>query len=229
MVILAVAFVVWKWRQNQNSKSVINLHTLPLSFSILHCFFLCFTTGNNIATLTTTTTSNNIELPLLIEEKIETQIIAESTKLKDLDEKKANLNEQLKEVEEEHKDAVGMFNLLMVQKEDVDNQIHYLVSRLHEVKRQVDESQSQPEENNKKYLNKKQEENERLDTETKQIEKKLQETDILSKFIFCGITIVREKKEVLDNLKVQINTQLEEVEKERDKMQKTLKSDHSET
>lgn len=225
MGILAVVFVVWKWRQNQNSKSVINLHSLPLSSSILHSFFLCFTTGNNITTSpTTTTTSNTTELALLIEEKGETlQVIAESMEINDLDENKANLDVQLKEVEEEHKDVVGVVHFLMDQKKDVDNQIHDLVSQLHEVKRQRDENQSQPGENNKKYSKKKQDEKECLDTKTKQIEKNLQDTDTLSKFIFCGLTIVTEKKKVLENLKLQINTQLEEIEKERDEIQKKVR------
>ena len=168
------------------------------------------------------------ELQMLNVEERETQdVISENAKIKDLDKEKANLDAQLGEIEEEWNDVVGVLNLLKAYKTDLDNQLHLIVLKKHDVIISIKE--------NVKYIDEKKDEYEspetktNLDTVTKELEKQLQDTDTLLKSVFRGVKITEEKKKELDKLREEINKQLMEVEEQRDGIQKKLKPVNSET
>ncbi|XP_049424640.1 butyrophilin subfamily 3 member A2-like [Epinephelus fuscoguttatus] len=216
MVILALVFVVWKWRQKQNCNNFMRKETKA----------------------TTSALGNDTELQLLNEEKRETlPVMAESTTVKDVDQEK--LDVKLKEVEEECKDVEGLHKFLAGHKNNLHDQMHHLGLQLHDIEMQRDEIMSGVEKikqkwvnNDKNYSEEKRVEkhcldkNTNLDTAKKELEKRMQETDIFLRSIFCGVTMVTERKKVLDNLREQIKKQLEETEDQSEETEIKFKSNH---
>uniref|UniRef100_A0A3B4TFR1 Butyrophilin subfamily 3 member A2-like n=2 Tax=Seriola dumerili TaxID=41447 RepID=A0A3B4TFR1_SERDU len=171
-------------------------------------------TGNRCTTSTTTGTSSNCkESHALFDEKRETV----------LEEREANLNAQLKELEDEHKDVVGVVNFLMEHKKNLENQILEFEFQLDEAEKQSDEKQSQLVTPAEETVD----ENKCLDTKTNPdtVKKMQQETDALLNSVICGVTILTEKKKVLVDLEEKIDKQLEEIKEQR---QKTLGGSQSE-
>uniref|UniRef100_UPI0037E9AEDA selection and upkeep of intraepithelial T-cells protein 6-like n=1 Tax=Semicossyphus pulcher TaxID=241346 RepID=UPI0037E9AEDA len=200
--------------------------------------------GHKLISSKTTLSHNtdNIELKLLNEEKSESlQDTAESTKIKDLDEKEANLVVQLKQVEDKHRDVLGAVHLLMEYKKDIDNEICDLKKQLNEVKRQMDEKQHQPPSqemkeqkngNKKKYSEENQTEAEtktKLHNVKEELKEKLQHTETRLKSMIFSVAIVTEKKEALCNDKEEMNAQLEDIKTQRDDLTKKPQSDNSVT
>ncbi|XP_030285783.1 butyrophilin subfamily 1 member A1-like isoform X2 [Sparus aurata] len=194
VVFLAGALVVWKWRRKQNRNN--NREQLP-------------------------SLKDTTELQMLNGEEKETQdVISENTKIKDLDEEKANLDAHLGEIEEKRNDVVGVLNLLKAYKTDLDNQLHLIILKKHDVVISIEESV--------KYIDEKKNEYEspgtktNTDTVKKELEKQLQDTDTLLMSVFNVIKMVEEKKKELDKLREEINKQLMEVEEQRDGIHSSL-------
>lgn len=154
------------------------------------------------------------------EEKETQDVISENTKIKDLDEEKANLDAHLGEIEEKRNDVVGVLNLLKAYKTDLDNQLHLIILKKHDVVISIEE--------NVKYIDEKKNEYEspgtktNTDTVKKELEKQLQDTDTLLMSVFNVIKMVEEKKKELDKLREEINKQLMEVEEQRDGIHSSL-------
>lgn len=184
MIVLAVVFVVWTRRRRLNSKSAIILCTPPLSLSVLHCFFLFFTAGRNFTTKATRGSNNTERPPLLVEEKSET--------LQVMSEKKTKLDEQLKKVQEEHKDVMVLLHLLTSHKTVVSKHMHDLLSEKESIQTQKQDG---------KGLKK-----DSLETKAR-LNRKIQDVDTILKAVHYGETMVGEKKTELDNIIEEINKQ----------------------
>ncbi|XP_078137924.1 CD276 antigen-like [Centroberyx gerrardi] len=213
MCIVAVVFVVWRWRRN---KIKTKMHHED-------------ETEQREGEKKTESINNDTELQVLMEgEKDREELTAEREAMKDLDKKKTKLEEELQKKEVKRKNTEEEVARLMGRKTELED----LRKKL---KLQLKEVETQREEEEKKlrsfFLHLRREEREQvmakkkdLETRKSELDEQLRSTENELADRNSEIPRMTEKKSKAENEKEQINVELKETEKQRDEIERKLQS-----
>uniref|UniRef100_UPI003AAA6533 butyrophilin subfamily 1 member A1-like n=1 Tax=Centroberyx gerrardi TaxID=166262 RepID=UPI003AAA6533 len=204
MCIVAVVFVVWKWRRN---KIKTKMHHEDETEHL----------------------NNDTELQVLIEgERGGEELTAEREAMKDLDKKKTKLEEELQKKEGERKNAEEEVARSMGRKRELEDLRKQLELLLKEVKTQREEKekklqsvtlQLRREKRGQVKANKKD-----LEMRKSGLDEQLRSTNKELEVKNSEITRMTEKKNKAENEKELINVELKEIEKQRDERERKLQS-----